>query len=96
MRAQNPVDERQLHWLFGAEQFRVGGTDKSKNETRRANTDWDWKRDLQADGSSKPFENIGDVYRHREAAAIVRKRGNRATREAVKLNLAGVKIHGGS
>jgi|WetSurSiteA1Bulk_404760.scaffolds.fasta_scaffold03290_4 hypothetical protein len=68
----------------------------SKNEARRANTDWDWKRDLQADGSSKPFEDIGEVYRHREAAAIIRKRGNRATREAVKLNLAGVKIHGGS
>ena len=28
--------------------------------------------------------------------AIIRKRGSRATREAVKLNLAGVKIHGGS
>lgn len=68
----------------------------SKNETRRANTDWDWKRDLQPDGSSKPFENIGEVYRHREAAAIIRKRGNKATREAVKLNLAGIKIHGGS
>lgn len=68
----------------------------SKADARRANTDWDWKRDLLEDGSSKPFEDIGEIYRHREAAATIRKRGNRATREAVKLNLAGVKIHGGS
>ncbi len=68
----------------------------SKNEERTANTDWDWKRELLEDGSSRPFANLTEISLHREAAQKIRKKGQRATREAVKLNLAGIKLHGGS
>lgn len=68
----------------------------SVDTSRSANFDWDWKRDLLDDGTSKPFETIGEIYRHRQAARNIRKSGNRATREAVKLGVAGVKLQGGS
>lgn len=68
----------------------------NKPASRRANTDWDWKRELLEDGSSRPFPNITEIYRHREAAQSIRKKGQRATREAVKLNLEGIKLHGGT
>lgn len=68
----------------------------SKNEKRTANLDWDWKRELLEDGSSRPFATLTEIALHREAAHTIRKKGQRATREAVKLNIAGVKLHGGS
>ena len=64
--------------------------------TRTANFDWDWKRKLLDDGTTVPFENVEEIFKYREASAIVRKRGKRATREATELNLNGLKIHGGT
>ena len=65
-------------------------------ETKRVNVDFDYKRVIIDDeGHTRPPETIEEVRRLRRSAAMVRRRGHRATPTAVELNKAGVSLRGG-
>jgi hypothetical protein len=62
---------------------------------RRSNTDWDGKRRLLADGTSRPWHDVEEMRDYRRTAERVRKGGLRATPLAMALATGGVQLRGG-
>ncbi len=68
----------------------------SITQTRRANADFDLKRVLLPDGSTRLPETIEEVMANRRASEVVRRTGRRATFESIELAKAGIKQTGGT
>lgn len=62
----------------------------------RSNTDYDFKRVLLEDGSTRLPETVDEIFKNRLAADAVRQSGEHATATSVALKLEGIQLNGGS
>lgn len=63
-------------------------------EIRKVNLDYDYKRQLNSDGSTSQFRIIEDWERRRTSSVEIRKTGKRAIPELIMLKEAGVEVKG--